>query len=107
MHHTLEGLRPVRIALVQIPAGSPEDRHFTVTTDQLLLDRAFGYLQAEDYIEWAVEQLRSGADGASLRILAGREDLPRARDRVDAQGPYAKGCCPRGADTLRQGSAGS
>jgi hypothetical protein len=52
-------------------------------TEYLLLRRALGRAQAEDYVEWAVQCLSHGLDGSNLRILAGlsaqldRDDIER------------------------------
>lgn len=52
-------------------------------TDVLLLRRALGRAQPEDYVDWAVECLSDGLDGSNLQILAGlsvrfdRDDVER------------------------------
>lgn len=60
-----------------------------MTTEQLLLDRVLGRIQAEDHIAWAVARLSEGEDGPNLRILAGLN--PRFdRDEVE---PYFQKAC--------------
>lgn len=40
-------------------------------TESLLLRRALGRAQPEDYVDWAVDRLSHDVDGPNLRILAG------------------------------------
>ncbi len=53
-----------------------------MTTETLLLRRLLGHARPEHYVEWAVDQLSDGGDGANLRILAGL-DTRFDRDEVE------------------------
>jgi hypothetical protein len=58
-------------------------------TELLFLRRALGRARPEDYVDWAVDQLCGGADGASLRVLAG---LSMRFDRDDVEAYFRLSC---------------
>lgn len=60
-----------------------------MNTARLMLRRALGYAQPEEYVEWAVELLCADADGANLTILAG---LNARFDRADVEEYFRLTC---------------
>ena len=58
-------------------------------TELLLLDRALGRLEAEDYVAWAVARLVAGDDTPDLRVLAG---LVPKFDREEVEKYFLRTC---------------
>jgi len=58
-------------------------------TELLFLRRCLGETTAEDYVQWAVEQLCRDADTPSLRLLAG---LNLTFERDEVEGFFLKSC---------------
>lgn len=66
-------------------------------SEVLLLRRALGRAQPEDYVDWAVECLCDDLDGANLRILAG---LSIRFDRDDVERYFLRACGELGLGDL-------
>ena len=69
---------------------------------RLLVDRAFGRVNREDYVAWAVDALLAGVESPNLEVLAGLD--PAEWSEVDEY--FAKSCADLGVP-ITQSDAGS